>query len=70
MKRKRMTPRYDLPISSEETVWAVYDVFTGELVSYAVGVQFVPDGRVNIKPGDRVRVTVERLPQPRKGSLK
>jgi hypothetical protein len=63
---KRVKVQHFFPLVSEQLVERRFDVRTGELRCYVVQVCICADGRVDIQPGERVRVTVERIERKEK----
>jgi hypothetical protein len=51
---------HTLPISFERPVREVYDQSTGKLLRYEVTVELICDGRIDVKPGELLKVTLER----------
>lgn len=51
---------HKLPMSFEPVVQLVHDRLTGKQTHYEIVVKLVCDGRVDVKNGQRVKVTVEK----------
>jgi hypothetical protein len=55
---------HKLPMTFESTVQPVYDRLTGKLLRYEVVVGLNCDGRVNVKPNQKVQVTITKWKRP------
>jgi hypothetical protein len=61
-KQQHNTARYELPLTYTRTVQKLFNPRMGNLTAYFIEIEFPIDGSVDVKPGDRVRVTVEKVP--------
>lgn len=52
---------HKLPLKIESQVLEEYEAGTGRLLCHYIKICFVPDGRVDLKPKQRVRVTIEKF---------